>query len=151
MRIYHGRDLRKGRCAETGRPYLLTTVTHDRRPIFRDRRLGRLVVRALRDAQEAGHAETLAWVLMPDHLHWLVAPASEPLDALMRRIKSCSARAINQQQKAAGPVWQRGYHDHALRREENLQTTARYIIANPLRAGIVRRIGDYPLWDSVYL
>ncbi len=28
---------------------------------------------------------------------------------------------------------------------------ARYIIANPLRAGLVGRVGDYPLWDAVWL
>jgi hypothetical protein len=28
---------------------------------------------------------------------------------------------------------------------------ARYIIANPLRAGLVDRIGDYPLWDAMWL
>jgi hypothetical protein len=28
---------------------------------------------------------------------------------------------------------------------------ARYIVANPLRAGLCRHLGDYPLWDSVWL
>jgi len=28
---------------------------------------------------------------------------------------------------------------------------ARYIVANPLRAGLVERIGDYPLWDATWL
>jgi len=41
--------------------------------------------------------------------------------------------------------------DHALRTDENLLNVARYIIANPLRAGLVTRIGDYPLWDSIWL
>jgi len=32
-----------------------------------------------------------------------------------------------------------------------VQATARYIVANPLRAGLVERLGDYPLWDAVWL
>jgi hypothetical protein len=28
---------------------------------------------------------------------------------------------------------------------------ARYIVANPLRAGLTRRLGDYPLWDAIWL
>ena len=49
------------------------------------------------------------------------------------------------------PVWQRGFYDHAIRREENLRNVARYIVANPLRAGLVQQIGDYPLWDAIWL
>ena len=43
------------------------------------------------------------------------------------------------------------HHDRALRRDEDLLAVARYIVANPLRAGLVRRVGDYPLWDAVWL
>mgnify|MGYP001562545057 CR=1 FL=1 len=151
MRIYHGADLRKGRFSETDRPYLITTVTRDRRPLFRDWRVGRLLVGQLRAATLNGHAETMAWVVMPDHLHWLMAPGSESVDAVIRRVKSHSARTINQQMGTNGPVWQKGYHDHALRKDEDIRAVARYIIANPLRAGMVSRIGDYPLWDATWL
>jgi len=151
MKISHGKDLRKGRISETGRPYLITTITLDRRPLFHDWRIGRIVVASLRNTQKNHHAETLAWVVMPDHLHWLVIPVSESLDAIVRRIKSCSARAINQRNKTTGPLWQKGYHDHALRKEEDILAASRYIITNPLRSGIVKHIGDYPLWDAIYL
>jgi len=48
-------------------------------------------------------------------------------------------------------VWQRGFHDHAVRREENLRALARYIIANPLRAGLTRSPAEYSFWDCVWL
>jgi REP element-mobilizing transposase RayT len=149
VKIYHGRNLRKGRVLETGRPYLITTVTRDRHPFFRDWHTGRLVVNELRKASK--YAETLAWVIMPDHLHWLVIPVSEPLDTIVRRIKSCSARSINQRKGIKGPLWQKGYHERALRREEDIRAVARYIVANPLRGSLAKNIGDYPLWDAVYL
>jgi len=151
MKIYHGNDLRKGRASEPGRPYLVTTVTLNRRPLFRDWRMGRLLVDSLRSTQVLHYADTLAWVVMPDHLHWLVTPVTESLDAIVRRVKSCSARAINQSKGTTGSLWQKGYHDHALRKEEDIRATARYIITNPLRAGIVEHIGNYPLWDTIYL
>jgi len=53
--------------------------------------------------------------------------------------------------KEGHSVWQDGFHDHALRREEDLKEVARYIIANPVRAGLVTRVGDYPLWDACWL
>jgi len=48
-------------------------------------------------------------------------------------------------------LWQKGYFDRALRREEDLKAMARYIVANPLRAGLVEHIGQYPLWDAIWL
>jgi len=48
-------------------------------------------------------------------------------------------------------IWQDGFHDHALRQEEDLAEVARYIVANPLRAGLVERVGDYSHWDAVWL
>ncbi len=151
MKIYRGKDLRKGRYSELNRPYLLTTVTHQRQEIFRDLYLGRLLVRELREVTDRELVETFAWVIMPDHLHWLVVPRSASLEMIVNRVKSKSAIAINRKQATNGPVWQRGYHDHAIRFEEGIRDAARYIVANPLRAGIVKRLGDYSLWDAVWL
>lgn len=94
---------------------------------------------------------SLAWVIMPDHLHWLAELKGGSLSELMRRTKSRSTRAVNQGCKREGRLWQAGYYDRALRREEDVKNAARYIIANPLRAGLVEHIGDYPLWDAVWL
>ncbi|MNN82247.1 hypothetical protein D3C81_1991650 [compost metagenome] len=50
-----------------------------------------------------------------------------------------------------GSLWQQGYHDRALRRDEDLVKLARYVVANPLRAGLVEKLGDYPLWDAIWV
>ncbi|MHC8369079.1 REP-associated tyrosine transposase [Pseudomonas sp. ZT5P21] len=143
--------LRTGRHSESGRVYLLTAVTHERQPIFKDWRVGRLVVHEFRRTQEAGDTTSVAWVVMPDHIHWLVELQNGDLPKLMRVTKSRSARLINQARGFSAPVWQKGYFDRALRREDDLKAMARYIIANPMRAGLVNRIGDYPLWDAIWL
>jgi len=88
---------------------------------------------------------------MPDHVHWLVELQTVPLASLMRRVKGRSARAINRYLGQQGAFWQAGYHDHAVRQEEDLLAMARYVVANPLRAGLVRRMGDYPLWDALWI
>ena len=151
MNIYHGKHLRTGRVSEPGRPYLITTVTHDRRALFRDWRIGRLLAAELHEATQCDYVETLAWVIMPDHLHWLMIPGTEALDAVVRRVKSRSARSIHRVFGTRGTLWQKGYHDRAVRKDEDIRAMARYIIANPLRAGLVESIGDYPLWDAVWL
>ena len=143
--------LRRGRYSEQNRIYLLTTNTLDREPIFLNWRVGRQVVEQFKQAQEQGLAESLAWVVMPDHFHWLITLEQGSLDKLMCRTKSLSTRAINQATGRTGNRWQQGCHDHALRHDENIKRVARYVIANPLRAGLVKRIGDYPLWDAKWL
>ncbi len=150
---YRGKDLRKGRVSIGGQIYLLTTVTANRIPLFEDILLGRCVVHALNHPKLGDKAKTLAFVVMPDHVHWLVQlNDNTELEMVMRSFKAGSARLVNDcLGRKEVSVWQRGYHDHALRRDEDLQQVSRYIVANPLRAGLVKSIGDYPLWDAVWL
>jgi len=143
--------LRTGRYAEPNRIYLLTTNTLDRKPIFADFTLGRLVVHQFRRAQDLGMAKSLAWVVMPDHFHWLVELENCSLRKLMRQTKSLITREVNLSSSRGGALWQQGYHDRALRREEDLVKLARYVVANPLRAGLVEKLGDYSLWDAIWV
>ena len=149
----HSKNLRKGRYSSENQIYLLTTVTEQRRLVFTDFALARELVHALHFQETQQRVESLAFVIMPDHLHWLFAlRADYSLATVMHSVKSYSAQKI---QKASsfkkGRLWQPGYHDHALRKEEDVVQVARYIIANPLRASLVERVGDYPLWDAVWL
>ncbi|VVP22163.1 REP-associated tyrosine transposase [Pseudomonas fluorescens] len=141
--------LRTGRYAEPSRIYLLTTNTLDREPIFSDFALGRFVVHQFRRSQNLGLAKSLAWVVMPDHFHWLVELENSSLRRLMRETKSLVTREVNFFSNRNGPLLQQGFHDRALRREDDLVKMARYVVANPLRAGLVEKIGDYPLWDAI--
>ena len=131
--------------------YLLTVVVHRRVPIFDDLRLGRLVVKQLREAHEDQWALSLAFVVMPDHLHWLVQLQHATLAQLMCRIKSRSSLTVNRALGRKGRLWQKGYHDRGVRCEEDLKDFARYVVCNPIRAGLVKRVHDYPLWDVWWL
>jgi REP element-mobilizing transposase RayT len=145
-------NLRKGRVSLPGHVYFITTATYERTPFFLDLYAARLVVCEMRMLHEARVVESLAWVLMPDHLHWLIQLGQTArLADVMRRLKARSTHAINRLLGRTGPVWQRAYYDHALRREEALRDVARYIVANPLRARLVMRLGEYPLWDAKWL
>lgn len=171
--IYHGKDLRKGRVSVDGQIYLVTSVTLDHRPIFADFRLGRILVNTMRQYTEAGKVESLAFIIMPDHFHWLLALTGVcDLPPLIGQVKGASAHFMNQHPVGAGSarefgqcsraepaptemrlgrVWQKGFHDRAIRRDEDIRDVARYLVMNPVRAGIARRIWDYPLWDAVWV
>ncbi|TDV54562.1 REP element-mobilizing transposase RayT [Pseudomonas graminis] len=113
--------------------------------------MGRLLVHQFRDAQAQGLVNSLAWVVMPDHFHWLVELGECELEILVLGVKSHTARNVNKSLDRSGRFWQRGFHDRAIRYEEDLQSVARYIIANPIRAGLVSRVQDYPLWDAIWV
>ena len=145
-------DLLRGRVSIAGQIYIVTTVTRNREPLFTDLRLGRIVARTLHSAATATRATTLAYVVMPDHLHWLMQLGTgQSLSTLVRSVKGRSAFEIGRLRGSAGPVWEIGFHDHALRREEDLEEVAAYVVRNPLRAGLVGSIYEYPLWDAVWV
>jgi putative transposase len=148
----HARDLRSGRFSQPGQTYLVTTVTQDRLPHFSHFECARAVVKTLRQQDAAGACETLAWLLMPDHLHWLFVLRDDDLSSLLARVKQASAREVNRITGDSGQaLWQRGFHDHAAWHDDDVVALARYIVANPLRTGLVEHIGDYPFWDAVWL
>ena len=135
-------DLRKGRFSNPGQLYLVTTITSGRQPLFADLIVARCVIGEMRRLHDEGAVDSLAWVLMPDHLHWLFQLGEDcVLGKVLQVFKGRSARTINQRVGRHRGIWQRGYHDHALRAEENVGAVAQYIAANPLRAKLVERLG----------
>ncbi|MEO8407906.1 MAG: transposase [Oxalobacteraceae bacterium] len=144
--------LRHGRVSMTGQIYHVSTTTIGRCRLFDDFIVGCAAARCFESSVSLGDAQMLAWVLMPDHVHWLIGLGEKiTLDALVSRLKATSARNVNQAISRTGAVWARAYHDHALRRDEDVASVARYIVANPLRAGLVESVAHYPFWNAVFL
>ena len=144
--------MRIGRYSERNRIYHVTTRTCDRRPVFASFENGRLLIRALRRQHLDGFVDSLAFVVMPDHLHWLLQlVGTRDLSTCVGLVKSLSAREIRATQGIDGKIWQRGFHDRAIRKQDDFLAVARYIVANPLRAGLVDSIRNYPLWDAKWL
>ena len=94
--------LRIGRYAEQNRIYLLTANTLEREPVFEDYGLGRVVIHQFRKVQEQGIADSLAFVVMPDHVHWLIRLHRGSLGQLMCQVKSISAKGVNEAAGRAG-------------------------------------------------
>ena len=149
-RTAHARMLRLGRHSEEGRIYLITLTCRGRRPCFEDLYSGRCFPRAL--IATRAQADTLCYVVMPDHAHWLMQlrPGAD-LSATVRKVKSLTSRYRRLIHPATDTLWQRGFHDRALRKEEGLTAAARYVVANPLRAGLVDSVWRYSLWDAIWL
>lgn len=147
------RHLRKGRVSQAGGLYLLTTVTHQRRRHFEDWSIASVASSIIHNPGTwLPYANLLCWVLMPDHWHGLVQLEERGnLQVVMQRMKGIVARRVGQEAALKGSLWAPGFHDRALRREEDMLAVARYIVANPVRAKLVRRVGDYPFWNAIWL
>ncbi|MDZ4140909.1 MAG: transposase [Methylotenera sp.] len=145
-KISHQKDLRKGRVSQKNQIYHVTFTTINRDKIFTDFEKARTVINILKQSDQLQHTSTLAFVIMPDHIHWLLQLAgSQTLSGVVKMVKSKVTVKLGQ------PAWQTGYYDHALRKDEAIQNIARYIVANPIRAGLVGKVGDYPHWDAVWV
>jgi REP element-mobilizing transposase RayT len=130
------------------RQYFLTFCTRRRLPVFRDADMARLVLAQLHRTGSRHSFLYLAYCLMPDHAHALVegltTQASLPL--FVKSAKESSGRAYFR--RTGRPLWQEGYYEHVLRGEEDARGIARYIVENPLRAGLVDDAVLYPFAGS---
>lgn len=141
--------LRRGRCSEAGRAYLVTAATRGRERCFAGFGHGRLLAKLLDDRETWRGSDVEAWVVMPDHVHVLLVLGVEvALSQLLNRAMGRMAFGFNRATGRSGALWQGGFHDRAIRASEDVRDVARYIVANPLRAGLVDDIGNYPFWNS---
>jgi REP element-mobilizing transposase RayT len=125
---------------------MITVVTAERQRVFEQFSAARTLIGYMKTENDLQRANTVAFVVMPDHLHWLMQLGeSATLSQVVRGVKSLTSHRLGY------PVWQRGYHDHAVRHDEDLKAMSRYVIANPIRAGLVSSVGDYPHWDAVWI
>jgi REP element-mobilizing transposase RayT len=92
-------------------------------------------------------------VVMPDHVHMLLAPADIQgkwlsLAEIVRSVKGVSARRINQSRGTRGPVWMSEYYDRIVRDQADFDVKIEYMKNNPIKRGLVARPED---WDALWI
>ena len=85
---------------------------------------------------------------MPDHLHVLATGESDQsnFQEFVKRFKQVSG--FQHRREERGALWQSGYHERILRDDEATDAVVRYILENPIRAGLARALGEYPFAGS---
>ena len=142
--------LRKGRHSVSGQIYLVTFTTARGQPYFSEWAIAADAARLMTAKGDWQGSQLLAWVLMPDHWHGLMQLGEgETLPGRVGWIKAHAARQLRKAHPDIGRIWAGAYHDRALRKEDDVLQVARYLVLNPVRAGLARRVGDYPFWDAV--
>ena len=125
-------------------PYHLVLGTLNRQPFFSITPLIHDLIEALTEVAARTGSTVYAYCFMPDHAHLLVALSGEvDLSRFVQEFKGKATRAF-WRHGGAGRLWQRGFFDHVLRAEEDVRDVARYILANPVRRGLVTDFREYP-------
>ena len=102
----------------------------------------------LRPAADRHRCAVHAYVLMPNHVHLLLTPASAgACGALMKEVGQRYAQHVNRTQGRTGTLWEGRFRSTLVQTEDYLLACQRYIELNAVRAGMVRHPRDYP-WSS---
>ena len=135
--------------SQDGRIFFLTICTRSKRRVFENLDLGRLCVDSLQKIARRRGNPVYAYCLMPDHVHLVVgATERSNLTGFVQSWKS-ACTAIWRDLGGESSFWQRSFYDRAQRHHDDLRATCRYVLANPVRAGLVKEWREYPLSGSL--
>jgi putative transposase len=144
-----------------GGTYFFTLVAQDRRSIFNDNR-GRSCLRsAFRHVRRRRPFQTIAIVVLPDHLHviWQLPRGDDGFSIRLGLFKEQftrrfladggteGSRSDSRARRRERGVWQRRFWEHLCRNEDDLSEKVNYIHWNPVKHGLVRHVADYR-WSS---
>ncbi|MBU4352864.1 MAG: transposase [Nanoarchaeota archaeon] len=126
----------------------ITGVTRKRQHFLRAESDVNLLFETLRNVQLIHPFRLLAYVLLPDHFHWLMRVVSESgnFSEVMQSIKRNftlnykHAHHIN----TTLNIWQPRFWDHVIRNEHDLEKHFDYVHWNPVKHGYVRYPEDWP-------
>jgi putative transposase len=97
-----------------------------------------------------GRFELHAFVLMPEHVHLLLTPASDvTLEHAVQLIKGGYSHALGSILGRKREIWQRGFTDHRIRDDQDFIHHQNYIHQNPVEREIVNDASEYK-YSSAY-
>jgi putative transposase len=128
--------------------YFLTLSTFQRRQLFTTTDVVSLVLLQFRRAAREESVAITGYCFMPDHVHLLLAGTSETADFLrfIRAAKQYSG--FYYRQCFGGRLWQPDCYERVLHDEDGNGPVLRYILENPVRAGLAGEPLDYPFLGS---
>jgi putative transposase len=131
--------------ATAGSVGYFTVCAYRRSSPFTAPELNDAVIAVLLQECQRMDMDLYAYCLMPDHLHILIGPRKDgsSMLAFVDQFKGKSTRE-SWSHGWQGKLWQRRSYDHLVRRTEDLQPVAQYVLDNPVRRGVVDRRDDYP-------
>ena len=117
--------------------------TDNKQPYFRVHEYAGAVAQLIIKTAGEKSIELYAYCIMPDHIHILVEASNDC--SILDYVRLIKGRFSTYCRKVGWKVkLQRSFYDHLLRKEEDIEEVAKYIIGNPVRADIESLFGAYP-------
>lgn len=146
-RAVPGSVARQLRLEHPGAIWHLISRGNDRRAIFVTYRDHRFFLRVLAEVIELNHWILHGYVLMNNHYHLIVETPVPTLSRGMKRLNEKYAGYFNHVHDRIGHLFQGRFKSVLVERESHLLELCRYVVLNPVRAGIVDDPAAY-LWSS---
>ncbi len=127
----------------------MTTRGIDDQPIFLSDLDRYELLAILRKVTERVGWRVLCWCLMTTHYHLLVVVPDDPrVSWAMQTVNSVYAREFNSRHRRRGHLFGERFADTLVESDPQLTRTIAYVLENPVRAGIVKRVEDWP-WSGL--
>ena len=130
-----------------GAYYHVLSRGNEQRNIFRDKDDRFSFLETLGNMSERFEVEVYAYVLMDNHYHLLIKTNRANISKSMQWFGATYTQRYNIRNKRSGHLFQGRFKSFLIENDEYLMLLSCYIHRNPIRAGIVRRLADYP-WSS---
>ena len=125
-------------------------MTKDHDAYFKEAEVVSHLISLLLETAKSERFDVLAYCFMPDHLHLLVMGRDDKSN--LKRFMGLFKQKTGYWFKKISNknLWHISYYDHVLRKEENLENVALYILGNPVRKGLVSDFKEYPFGWSFW-
>ena len=130
-----------------GALYHITARGNERKAIVRDDDDRKRFVQTVAQVVERYRIICYAWVLMDNHYHLLLETPDANLSRALRHLNGTYTQAYNQRNNRVGHLFQGRFKSILVEKESYLLELCRYIVLNPVRAGLVQHPRQWS-WSS---
>ena len=140
---------RTARASVGGLCYHVINRGNGRAAIFHKNEDFAAFIQLMLDGKARRPMRVLAYCLMPNHFHLVLWPRADgDLSSWMQWLLTAHVRRYHRHYGSSGHIWQGRFRAFPIQLDEHLLTVWRYVEANPVRAGLVRRGEDWT-WSSL--
>ena len=122
----------------------LTACVDGRRRPFLEEAIVQTFLETLKDAVEKNGCSVYIYCFMPDHLHAILHGMDDDADSWRAMVDFKQKTGFWFCKQRSEFSWQKDFHDHVIRANEDLGAHVRYVADNPVRSGLVKLWSEYP-------